>query len=94
MFAAVKPDKSPLGLFITMKDAQDAIAADEPDIIKQGQYQIHPIPEDPDEAQDLLGVLKLKIVETWKVEKFDGEYVGQEPVEIVELGQLPTAERI
>ena len=94
MFAAVKPDKKPLGLYATMKEAQDAIAADEPDIIKQGLYQIHPIPDDPDERQELLGILKLKVIETWKIEKFDGEYVGQEPVEVVELGQLPTAERI
>lgn len=87
-FVAIKPDTKPLGLYHTMADAQEAIAMDEPDILKQAQYQIHPVPDDPVERADMSSILKLKITETWAISKFDGEYVGQDPVEVVELGQV------
>jgi hypothetical protein len=78
-YVALKPDKTPLGIYPDMGAAQAAIAIDEPCIIKQGLYQIHPIstPKDAD-------ALKLKIEIHYCLEKFDGDYVGQAPVEVHE----------
>jgi hypothetical protein len=75
----LKPDKSPLGIYPDMGAAQRAIGIDEPDIIKQGLYQIHPIstPADAD-------ALKLKIQISYRLEKFEGDYTGQAPVEVIE----------
>jgi hypothetical protein len=78
-FAALKPDKTPLGAYPSMKAAQDAIAADEPDVLRQSQYQIHPI-QSPADAD----ALKLKVCVHWKLEKFDGEFAGQAPAEVLE----------
>jgi hypothetical protein len=78
-YVALKPDKKPLGIYPDMAAAQTAIAIDEPDIIKQGLYQIHPI-QSPKDAD----ALKLKINIHYKLEKFDGDYIGQEPVEVLE----------
>lgn len=78
-YVALKPDKSPLGIYSDMGTAQLAIAADEPCIIKQGLYQIHPIqsPKDVD-------ALKLKLNIHFCLEKFDGDFTGQAPVEVIE----------
>jgi hypothetical protein len=80
MFVVLKPDKTPIETpFLDMASAQQAIAAVEPDVIEQGKYQIHPI-RDPGDADRL----KLKVIVDWKLEKFDGEFVGQPPVEVLE----------
>jgi hypothetical protein len=79
MFVALKPDKSPLGLFETMRAAQDGIAAAEPDIVKQSAYQIHPIAEPAD-----LERLKLKMLVHFKLEKFEGEGNGGKLLETIE----------
>jgi hypothetical protein len=42
-FAAFGPQKEFIGLGPTMKAMQDLIAHVEPDIVKQGLYQIHPL---------------------------------------------------
>lgn len=65
-YAALKPDRSPLGIYPDMASAQQAIAADEPDVLKQSLYQIHPIsaPRDVDALS-----LKLKI--HFELVKFD-----------------------
>lgn len=78
MFVALKPDKTPLGLYEDMGAAQAGIAAAEPDVLKQSLYQIHPIrsPRDAD-------ALKLKIEIHYCLEKFDGDYVGQAPIEVL-----------
>jgi hypothetical protein len=80
-FVVLKPDKTPMETpFLTMGDAQKAVAAVEPDIVLQSNYRIHPIHNLSD-----LKSLGVKHRETVIVEKFDGEYVGQEPVEVVEF---------
>lgn len=80
-FVVLKPDKTPLeSPFMTMAAAQDAIAAAEPDIVLQSNYRIHPIHNLSD-----LKSLGVKHRETVVIEKFDGEYVGQAPVEVVEF---------
>lgn len=80
LFVVLKPDKTPMERpFVDMGEAQDAIKAVEPDIVEQGKYQIHPI-NDPKDADRL----RLKINVAWKLEKFEGEYVGQEPLEVLE----------
>jgi hypothetical protein len=78
-YVALKPDKTPLGIYPDMGDAQGAIAIAEPCIIKQGLYQIHPI-----RTQGDADALKLKINISYRLEKFDGEYTGQSPVEVIE----------
>ena len=78
-YVALKPDKSPLGIYPDMAAAQTAIACHEPCIIRQGLYQIHPI-QSPKDAD----VLKLKINIHYCLEKFDGDYVGQAPIEVIE----------
>jgi hypothetical protein len=79
VYVAQKPDKSPLGIYPDMGAAQAAIAVDEPCIIKQGLYQIHPISSQKD-----ADALKLKINIHYCLEKFDGDYAGQQPVEVLE----------
>lgn len=80
-YVVLKPDKTPVETpFLTQPDAQAAIEALEPDILVQGKYQIHPISQLSD-----LRLLSVKPCEKIKLEKFDGEYVGQEPVEVIEL---------
>lgn len=80
-FVVLKPDKKPLETpFLTMADAQQGIAALEPDVLEQSKYQIHPIHQWSDLRQ-----LSVKPMEKVKLEKFDGEYVGQAPVEVIEF---------
>jgi hypothetical protein len=78
-YVALKPDKSPLGIYPDMSAAQTAIEVMEPDILKQGLYQIHPI-RTPGDAD----ALKLKLQIHYRLEKFDGDYTGQAPVEVLE----------
>lgn len=66
MFVALRPDKSPLGLYPDMRAAQEAIAQAEPDVIAQGRYQIHPIKEPADAAR-----LNVKLIYDLTLEKFD-----------------------
>lgn len=80
-FVVMKPDKTPMeSPFMTMKAAQDAVAEVEPDIVLQSNYRIHPIHNLSD-----LKALNVTQRETVVIEKFDGEYVGQAPVEVVEF---------
>lgn len=79
MFVALKPDKTPLGLYPDMKAAQDGIAADEPDVVKQSAYQIHPIADPKD-----LDRLKLKLLVHFKLEKFEGEGTCGKLLEVIE----------
>ncbi len=80
-YVVLKPDKTPMeSPFVTMEDAQKGVAAVEPDIVLQSNYRIHPIHNLSD-----LKALGVKHRETVIIEKFDGEYVGQEPVEVVEF---------
>lgn len=80
-FVVLKPDKTPMeSPFMTMADAQAEIARVEPDIVLQSNYRIHPIHNLSD-----LKALNVKHRETVVIEKFDGEFVGQAPVEVVEF---------
>jgi hypothetical protein len=80
-YVVLKPDKKPVeSPFLTMKDAQDEIERIEPDIVLRSQYQIHPISQLSDLRQ-----ISVKPCEKIKLEKFDGEYVGQAPVEVIEF---------
>lgn len=80
-FVVLKPDKTPMeSPFMTMEAAQQAVAAAEPNIVLQSNYRIHPIHNLSD-----LKSLGVKHRETVTIEKFDGEYVGQAPVEVVEF---------
>lgn len=78
-FVALKPDKTPLGLYPDMKAAQDGVALAEPDIVKQGQYQIHPVADPGD-----LDRLNLKLQLHFKLEKFEGEGTGGRLLEVIE----------
>ncbi len=57
-----------IGVFPSMEDAQQAIAAREPDIVAQGEYGIHCI-QSPRDAE------RVKLNLHWHItlEKFDGE---------------------
>lgn len=80
-FVVLKPDKTPMeSPFMTMADAQAAVTEAEPDIVLQSNYRIHPIHNLSD-----LKALGVKHREKVTIEKFDGEYVGQPPVEVVEF---------
>jgi hypothetical protein len=80
-YVVLKPDKKPIETpFLTMADAQAAIEAAEPDIVKQSLYRIAPISQLSD-----LRDISVKPCEKIKLEKFDGEYVGQAPVEVIEI---------
>jgi hypothetical protein len=80
-YVVLKPDKTPLQTpFLTMKQAQDEIDAVEPVLLERSKYQIHPISQLSDLRQ-----LSVKPCEKIRVEKFDGEYVGQAPVEVIEF---------
>lgn len=80
-YVAMRPDKrTPLGIYEDMRSAQEAVALAEPDLLLQCEYQIHPVKDQSD-----LTRLKLKVIEVWTLEKFDGEYVGQAPVEVIHL---------
>jgi hypothetical protein len=72
-----KPD--PLGVYVSMKAAQDAIAEAEPNVLLQALYQIHPLASQKD-----ADALYLKVTCAYRLEKFNGEYVGQEPTEVIE----------
>lgn len=78
-YVALKPDKTPLGIYPDMGAAQGAIERDEACVIRQGLYQIHPI-NTPGDAD----ALKLKVQIHYRLEKFEGEYSGQAPVEVIE----------
>jgi hypothetical protein len=80
-YVVLKPDKTPLQTpFLTMAEAQKEIEAVEPDVLERSKYQIHPISQLSDLRQ-----LSVKPCEKITIEKFDGEYVGQEPVEVIEF---------
>jgi hypothetical protein len=80
-YVVLKPDKTPLQTpFLSMADAQQEIDAVEPDMLKRSKYQIHPISQLSDLRQ-----LSVKPCEKITIEKFDGEYVGQAPVEVIEF---------
>jgi hypothetical protein len=80
-YVVLRPDKTPLQTpFLEMGRAQQAIRDEEPDPIAQSKYQIHPISQLSD-----LRLLNVKPCEKVILEKFDGEYVGQPPVEVVEV---------
>jgi hypothetical protein len=80
-YVVLKPDKTPLqSPFLTMADAQQEIDAIEPDILERSKYQIHPISQLSDLRQ-----LSVKPCEKITIEKFDGDYVGQPPVEVLEF---------
>lgn len=80
-YVVLKPDKTPLQTpFLTMADAQSEIDAVEPDVLERSKYQIHPISQLSDLRQ-----LSVKPCEKITIEKFDGEYVGQAPVEVIEF---------
>jgi len=84
VFAVLKPDKTPLPApCLSMAEAQQVIASLEPDPVKQGEYQIHPLNlADPKEADRL----NIKVIERVEVAMFDGEFQGQEPVQVVTRG--------
>lgn len=66
-FVAMKPDKTPLGVYPNMQAAQVAIADAEPDVIEQGKYKIHPITS-PGDAD----ALKIKLNIHYRLDKFEG----------------------
>lgn len=79
LFAVLKPDKTPMERpFLSMGEAQEAIAAVEPDILLQGMYQIHPI-SGPADAE------RINIKMLWKIEieKRNGDDQSQPPVETI-----------
>jgi hypothetical protein len=84
VYAVLRPDKTPLPApCLSMAEAQQAIADLEPDPVKQGEYQIHPLNlANPDEAEQL----KIKVIERVEIAMFDGERQGQEPVQVVTRG--------
>lgn len=77
MFVALKPDKTPLGLYPDMRAAQEAIAQAEPCVLRQSLYQIHPIRAPEDAAR-----LNVRLIYDLKLEKFDGD--GGPLVEVFE----------
>ena len=78
LYVVLKPDKTPVATpYLSMEEAQIAIAEIEPDPVKQGEYQIHPIAS-VEEANRL----KIKVIEEITLECFDGEYIGQDPVAV------------
>jgi hypothetical protein len=80
-YVVLKPDKTPLQTpFLSMADAQQEIDAVEQDVLERSKYQIHPISQLSDLRQ-----LSVKPCEKITIEKFDGEYVGQAPVEVIEF---------
>lgn len=80
-YVVLKPDKTPVDApFLDMKSAQDEIDQLEPDAVKRSAYQIHPISQLSDLRQ--IGV---RPCEKIRIEKFDGDYVGQAPVEVIEF---------
>lgn len=79
-YVVMKPDKTPVETpFLSQSAAQDAIGALEPDVMKQSNYVIYPISKLSD-----LRDINVKPCETATIEKYDGEYVGQAPVEVIE----------
>jgi hypothetical protein len=80
-YVVIKPDKTPVeSPFLDMKSAQDEIERIEPDITLRSQYQIHPISQLSDLRQ-----LSVRPCEKITIEKFNGEYVGQVAVEVIEF---------
>jgi hypothetical protein len=80
MYVVVKPDQTLIKEgFASMTSAQEAIEAIEQDVIARNQYAIHPI-NDTDDARQFGAKVNGKIV----LERFNGEYVGQAPVEVIE----------
>lgn len=65
LYAIVNPAGVPVGARLSMADAQAFIAEQEPDVLLQGKWKIHPIssPEDAEKA-------RLKIVWTLELKKF------------------------
>lgn len=84
VYAVLRPDKTPLPApCLSMVEAQQMIADLEPDPVKQGEYQIHPLNlNQPEEAERL----NIKVIERVEVAMFDGECRGQEPVDVVTRG--------
>lgn len=79
MFVALKPDKTPLGLYPDMAAAQEGIASAEPDIVAQSAYQIHPIKAPRD-----LERLNLKLLVHFQLDKFEGEGTSGKLLETIE----------
>lgn len=80
-YVVLRPNKTPVETpFLNMVAAQEEIKKLEPDEILQSRWQIHPI-----HNLNELKSLGVKHRETVSIAKFDGEYVGQEPVEVVEF---------
>jgi hypothetical protein len=77
-FAILKPDGSPAGLRASMAEAQAFIAEQEPDVLLQAGWVIHPIssPADAERA-------RLKVVWNLTLEKIDA--ASGEVVETVNL---------
>lgn len=78
LFAICNPDGKPVGARLSMADAQAFIAEQEPDVLAQGQWKIHPVqtPADAERAG-------LKLVWTLELQKFDA--VTGDLVETVNL---------
>lgn len=68
IYVVVTAEGKPLGGYPSMRDAQEAIAAVEPDVVLQGTYKIHPI-ANPGDAERV----KLNLIWKITVDKFDGE---------------------
>jgi hypothetical protein len=79
-YVVMKPDKTPVETpFLSMGEAQQEIEAIEPDVLRRNHYVIYPISKLSD-----LRDINVKPCESIVLEKFDGEYVGQAPVEVIE----------
>jgi RecG-like helicase len=79
-YVVMKPDRTPVETpFLTQTEAQQEIEAIEPDVLKRNHYVIYPISQLSD-----LRDISVKPCETITLEKFDGEFVGQAPVEVIE----------
>lgn len=79
-YVVLKPDKTPMQApFIDMASAQTEIDRVEADLLKRNEYQIHAISQLSD-----LKYLNVSYTEKVTIAKFDGEYVGQAPVEVFE----------
>lgn len=79
-YVVMKPDKKPVERpFLSQTDAQAEIERIEPDLLERNKYVIYPISQLSD-----LRDISVRPVEVVTLEKFDGEYVGQAPVEVIE----------
>jgi len=78
-YVVLKPDKTPMeSPFLSMQEAQQAVAAIEPDIVLQAKYQIHPLADAKDAER-----LSIKVLWKIEIEKRNGDDQSQPPVETV-----------